>query len=270
MLEPAAVKEIIDNILDAELPLAYFDGIFVSNFLEHLPNQDCIGAALAKLRASMEPGGTLAVLGPNFRYCSGRYFDYADHTLALTYVAVAEHMYACGFEVTAVIPCFLPYSFCGLLPPSPNLTRIYLRVPALWRVSGKQFLVLGVRSGTAPRRDQLAAVNWLSERCPDGNARATNWSADTKGWVGQAAYIDAAHWVHARVEDAICIGRDCGIGHFLSFDLGINSCDDRADPARLAQDLGSGRRPGQKPSPRRCGARYTPPADWSAADGNGA
>lgn len=141
------VKAIIDNILDAELPLAYFDGIFVSNFLEHLPNQDSIGAVLAKFCTLMEPGGTLAVLGPNFRYCSGRYFDYADHNLALTHVAVAEHMYACGFEVTAVIPRFLPYSFCGLLPPSPSLTRIYLRVPALWRVLGKQFLVLGVRPG---------------------------------------------------------------------------------------------------------------------------
>ena len=70
---------IIDNILGAELPLAYFDGIFVSNFFEHLPTKDSIGGVLAKLRASMETGGTLAVLGPNFRYCSGRYFDCADH-----------------------------------------------------------------------------------------------------------------------------------------------------------------------------------------------
>ena len=141
----SGVKVIIDNILGAELPLAYFDGIFVSNFFEHLPTQDSIGGVLAKLRASMEPGGTLAVLGPNFRYCSGRYFDCADHTLALTHVTVVEHMHAAGFEVTVVIPRFLPYSFCGRLPPSPALTRIYLRLPALWRVLGKQFLVLGVR-----------------------------------------------------------------------------------------------------------------------------
>jgi len=65
----------------------------------------------------MEPGGTLAILGPNFRYCPGRYFDCADHTLALTHVTVAEHMYAAGFEVAAVIPRFLPYSFCGRLSP---------------------------------------------------------------------------------------------------------------------------------------------------------
>jgi hypothetical protein len=140
-----SVKAIIGNILDVELPPDYFDGILVSNFLEHLPTQEAIGTVLGSLRASMEPGGTLAVLGPNFRYCPGKYFDCADHTIALTHVAVAEHLYAAGFEVTAVIPRFLPYSFRGLLPPSPRLTRIYLRVPALWRMLGEQFLVLGVR-----------------------------------------------------------------------------------------------------------------------------
>jgi hypothetical protein len=146
------VKVIIADILDAELPLAYFDGVFVSNFLEHLPSQDAIGAVLAKLYASMEPGGTIAVLGPNFRYCAGEYFDCADHTLALTHVAVSEHLYAAGFEVTAVIPRFLPYSFRSRLPVSPLLTRSYLRSPALWRVLGKQFLVLGVKGSKGPSR----------------------------------------------------------------------------------------------------------------------
>jgi Methyltransferase domain len=139
------VKVIIADILDAELPAAFFDGVFVSNFLEHLPSQDAIGAVLAKLHAAMEPGGTLAVLGPNFRYCASEYFDCADHTLALTHVAIVEHMYAAGFEVTAVTPRFLPYSFRSRLPSSPALARRYLRTPALWRVLGKQYLVLGVK-----------------------------------------------------------------------------------------------------------------------------
>lgn len=143
------IKVIIDNIQDAELPLAYFDGVFVSNFLEHLPSQDAIGTVLAKLHATMEPGGTLAVLGPNFRYCAGEYFDCADHTLALTHVAIVEHLYAAGFEVTAVIPRFLPYSFRSRIPASPALARIYLRVPALWRVFGKQYLVLAARGKRA-------------------------------------------------------------------------------------------------------------------------
>jgi hypothetical protein len=141
------VKAVSGSILDVQLPIAHFDGVFVSNLLEHLPTQDTVGAVLARLRASMEPGGTLAVLGPNFRYCPGEYFDCADHTLALTHVAVAEHLHAAGFEISTVIPRFLPYSFRGLLPPSPLLTRTYLRVPALWRLLGKQFLVLGTKAG---------------------------------------------------------------------------------------------------------------------------
>ena len=52
---------------------------------------------------------------------------------------------------------------------------------------------------------------------------ATNRPADTKGWLGQAAYIDAAHRVHARVEDAIRTGKDTGLGHFPSFDYQVNA-----------------------------------------------
>jgi len=77
-----------------------------------------------------------------FRYCVREYFDCADHTVILTHVAVAEHLHSAGFEVTGVVPRFLPYSFRDLLPPSPLLTRIYLRTPALWPLLGKQFLVL--------------------------------------------------------------------------------------------------------------------------------
>ena len=143
----SGVKAVTGSILDVQLPIAHFDGVFVSNLLEHMPTQETVGAVLARLRDSMEPGGTLAVLGPNFRYCKGEYFDCADHTLALTHVGAAEHVHAAGFEISHVIPRFLPYSFRGLLPPSPLLTRTYLRVPALWRLLGKQFLVLATKPG---------------------------------------------------------------------------------------------------------------------------
>jgi hypothetical protein len=51
----------------------------------------------------------------------------------------------------------------------------------------------------------------------------TNRAAETKGWLGQAAYIDAAHRVHARVEDAIRTGKDAGLGHFPSHDFAVNA-----------------------------------------------
>ena len=42
-----------------------------------------------------------------------------------------------------MIPRYLPYSFRGILPPSPPLTRLYLKTPLAWRLLGKQFLVIG-------------------------------------------------------------------------------------------------------------------------------
>ena len=50
----------------------------------------------------------------------------------------------------------------------------------------------------------------------------TNRPAATKGWLGQPAYIDAAHRVHARVEDAIRTGKDCGTGKYPSTALAMN------------------------------------------------
>ena len=50
----------------------------------------------------------------------------------------------------------------------------------------------------------------------------TNLPATTKGWRGQCAYIDAAHRVHARVEDVIRTGKHTGLGHFPSHDYGLN------------------------------------------------
>ena len=51
----------------------------------------------------------------------------------------------------------------------------------------------------------------------------TNRPAATRGWLGQNAYIDAAHRVQARVEDAIRTGKDTGLGHFPSYDFQVNA-----------------------------------------------
>ena len=130
-------------IMEAELPEGHFDGVFVSNFLEHLYDQEAIAAFLERMRDKMESGGRIAIMGPNYRYCSDEYWDCADHYVALTHVAICEHLYAAGFEIERTIPRYLPYSFRGILPPSPRLTRLYLKMPIAWRLLGKQFLVIG-------------------------------------------------------------------------------------------------------------------------------
>ena len=140
------ISFIKSNILELELPQGDFDGIFVSNFLEHLPTQDDIADFLSQMFHATKESGMIAILGPNFRYCPKEYFDCADHTIALTHVSIEEHLYASGFDIVAVFPRFLPFSFRGILPPSPLLTRLYLRFPLAWKLLGKQFLVIGKKS----------------------------------------------------------------------------------------------------------------------------
>src|SRR5690348_16563281 len=45
-IEAIGVQMIIDDVMDAELPRAHFDGVFLSNFLEHLPSQEAVGRVL--------------------------------------------------------------------------------------------------------------------------------------------------------------------------------------------------------------------------------
>ena len=140
------VRSVVSDIFDAELPQQHFGGTFVSNFLEHLLSQEAVATFLERMYAATAPGGRIAIMGPNFRYCSREYFDMADHTLIFTHRAIAEHLYAAGFEVDRVEPRCLPYSFTGKLPPSPTLTRRYLQTPMVWPIVGKQFLVIGRRA----------------------------------------------------------------------------------------------------------------------------
>ena len=50
----------------------------------------------------------------------------------------------------------------------------------------------------------------------------TNLPARLRGWRASPAYIDAAHRVHARVEDCVRTGKDTGLGRFPSQSLAMN------------------------------------------------
>jgi hypothetical protein len=141
----AGVHSVVSDVFAADLPEAHFNGVWVSNFLEHLLTQEAVSTFLGKMHGAMAVDGRIAIMGPNFRYCSKEYFDMADHTMIFTHLSIAEHLYAAGFEIERVVARFLPYSFTGKLPPSPALTRRYLELPGAWRALGKQFLVIGRR-----------------------------------------------------------------------------------------------------------------------------
>ena len=138
------VKKVIGDCLNIVLPEDYFDAVFISNFLEHLNSQETVAFLLEKIYLSLRKGGRIAIMGPNFKYSYKEYFDFADHTLILTEVGLAEHLYGAGFNIVEIHSKFLPLSFRSnsLLPINKFLINSYLKVPFAWKFLGKQFLLI--------------------------------------------------------------------------------------------------------------------------------
>jgi SAM-dependent methyltransferase len=142
------IKTLAGSNLEVALPKNYFNGIFISNFLEHLDSQQEVAIFLTKMYEAMAPGGRIVIIGPNFKCCYREYFDFADHKVILTELGAAEHLYGSGFEIIKIVPKFLPLSFRSRhsLPISRFLIRAYLKNPILWKIAGKQFLLVGEKS----------------------------------------------------------------------------------------------------------------------------
>lgn len=121
----------------------YFDAVFMSNFLEHLPSKTDVLKVFEECRRVLMPGGRILVMGPNIRLLPGAYWDFFDHHLALSHLTVAEGLRLAGFEVELSLARFLPYTTRSRLPQRPALVRLYLKVPLAWRLLGKQFFVIG-------------------------------------------------------------------------------------------------------------------------------
>lgn len=136
------IKVVIGNNLNVELPQNYFDGVYISNFLEHLHTQEEVADFLERMFNILKPGGRIAVMGPNFKYVYKQYFDFADHTVILSELGVAEHLFGAGFEINEIHPKFLPLSFRGGIPVNEFLVRLYLALPFAWKIMGKQFLLI--------------------------------------------------------------------------------------------------------------------------------
>jgi len=125
------------------IPPESLDVVFSSNLLEHLSSKDAVELTVRNAFEAIKPGGRIILLGPNVRYVPGLYWDYWDHHIPLTERSVAELLWLTGFDVTTMIPRFLPYSMSGRRPPPPWTVSVYLKLPILWRLLGKQFLVVG-------------------------------------------------------------------------------------------------------------------------------
>jgi SAM-dependent methyltransferase len=124
------------------------DVVFMSNFLEHLPNKDLVLQTFRESRRILKPGGRVIVLQPNIRFLPGEYWDYFDHHTPLTDRSLVEGLQLAGLTPTTVIPRFLPYTTKSRLPQAPWLVSLYLKLPLAWRVLGKQALVVATKASS--------------------------------------------------------------------------------------------------------------------------
>lgn len=139
----ADVKVLNIDVLNLESHTSFteqFDRIFISNFFEHLRNKEELVEIISFCFDSLNTGGSLLVIQPNFKYSYKEYYDFIDHQLPITHLALQELLETVGFEIDVMIPRFLPFSTKGR-PASPWLLKVYLKLPFLWRFLGGQMFV---------------------------------------------------------------------------------------------------------------------------------
>jgi len=123
--------------------------IFTTNFFEHLHDKAALGRTLDEVFRCLAPDGRLIAMGPNIRYLPGEYWDFWDHQLPLTEKSLAEGLTSRGFQINACIAKFLPYTMVNQREYPTAFLRLYLRMPLVWRIFGKQFLLIASKPDVA-------------------------------------------------------------------------------------------------------------------------
>lgn len=122
------------------------DVIFISNLLEHFDSKEEIIRTLKESRRILKSGGIIMMLQPNIRFLYREYWDFFDHKIPLSDRSIVEALALADLRCVKVIPRFLPYTskcISSLVTPIIKpLIRIYLRIPLLWMIFGKQMFIV--------------------------------------------------------------------------------------------------------------------------------
>ena len=94
----------------------------------------------------LQPGALVVILQPNIRLVCVAYWDFIDHHLPLTEKSLAEAFENAGFVVREVRTRFLPHTTKGRLSTNAFLARLYLLLPPVQWLLGKQSLVVAARA----------------------------------------------------------------------------------------------------------------------------
>ncbi|MCK5682590.1 class I SAM-dependent methyltransferase [bacterium] len=131
-----------DCSCDWPLPDNSLDVVYTSNFLEHLPNKSQIDKTIIQVKRCLRPSGKLICLGPNIKYLPGLYWDFWDHHIALTENSLSELLEIHDFSIEKCVAKFLPYTMANNNQPPLFFLKLYLIIPLLWKIFGKQFLII--------------------------------------------------------------------------------------------------------------------------------
>jgi len=141
------VKVFICPSVDMSLiPAESIDVAFMSNFLEHLESRQQIMQTLREVRRVLKPAGSIMILQPNIRYLYKEYWDFFDHFIPLSDKSLTEALLIAGFIIKQSIPRFLPYTTKSRLPQSPFWVRVYLKMPLVWKIFGKQAFMVAQKN----------------------------------------------------------------------------------------------------------------------------
>lgn len=140
----ASNVELFEQNASQEWPLTAdsLDCVFTSNFFEHLRTKDDLRSTLEQIQRCLRPGGQLICMGPNIRCVPGSYWDFWDHYLPLTERSLSGMLELLGFRLERCVARFLPYQMSGRPAAPLSLLRLYLKLPFVWPIFGRQFLVI--------------------------------------------------------------------------------------------------------------------------------
>jgi SAM-dependent methyltransferase len=124
------------------LPSNTLDCVFTSNFFEHLRTKDDLRRTILQIHRCLRPPGRPICMGPNIRCLLGAYWDFWNHYLPLTGRSLSELLELLGFRIERSVARFLPYQMSRERPVPLSLVQLYLKLPVLRPVFGKQFLII--------------------------------------------------------------------------------------------------------------------------------
>lgn len=127
------------------IPLSggFVDKVFASNFFEHITKKEILGT-VKEIGRILKKDGLVIVLQPNIRFLGNDFWSFSDHITPIDDRALEEVFGSYGFKLKKRILKFVPYTMGDVSVVTSWLVELYLAIPAIWPIFGKQsFLVFG-------------------------------------------------------------------------------------------------------------------------------